>query len=137
VTVIADTGPLYALIDSSDAWHGRVVEWWLANKDEIVVPVCVLPEVCYLLHQRISPDAEAAFVRAIADGEFIVEQLDPEDVARSDVLMHKYLDLALGFVDATVIATAERLDATEVLTTDRRHFTAVRPRHIGKLRLSP
>ncbi len=137
MTVVADTGPLYALIDSADAWHDRVVDWWRANRQPVVIPVCVLSEVCYLLHTRISPDAEAAFVRALADGEFTTEPLEPEDVTRASELLEKYSDLALGFVDATVIATAERLDVTEVLTTDRRHFAAVRPRHIRSLRLSP
>lgn len=137
MTVIADTGPLYALVDASDTWHKRVVEWWRKNREPVVVPVCVLPEVCYLLHTRISQLAEAAFVRAIADGEFVIEPLESEDMARADALVRRYADLDLGFVDATVIATAERLDATEVLTTDRRHFSAVRPRHVGALRLSP
>ena len=137
MTVVADTGPLYALIDSDDAWHGRVVDWWRANRQPVVIPVCVLPEVCYLLHTRISPEAEAAFVRAMADGEFTAEPLEPEDVVRSSELLEKYSDLALGFVDATVIATAERLDVTEILTTDRRHFVAVRPRHIRSFLLSP
>lgn len=137
MTVVADTGPLYALIDSADAWHDRVVDWWRANRQPIVIPVCVLPEVCYLLHTRISPEAEAAFVRAMADGEFTAESLEPEDVVRSSGLLEKYSDLSLGFVDATVIATAERLDVTEILTTDRRHFAAVRPRHIRSFQLSP
>lgn len=137
MTVIADTGPLYALVDADDEWHGRVVEWWRANRDPVVVPVCVLPEVCYLLHTRISQQAEAAFIRAVAKGEFVVEPLEPADITRAAMLVGKYSDLELGFVDATVIATAERLDATEVLTTDRRRFSAVRPRHVGALRLSP
>jgi predicted nucleic acid-binding protein len=137
MTVIADTGPLYALVDADDAWHSRVVEWWRANKSPIVVPVCVLPELCYLLHTRISPDAEAAFVRAIANGEFTIEPLEPEDIVRADIIMQKYTDLNLGFTDATVIATAERLDAVEILTTNRRHFAQVRPRHAGSLTLRP
>lgn len=137
MTIIADTGPLYALIDASDAWHKRIVEWWRKNREPLVVPVCVLPEVCYLLHTRISQRAEAAFVRSIADGEFVIESLEAEDVARAEALIRKYADLELGFVDATVIATAERLDAIEVVTTDRRHFSAVRPRHVGAFRLSP
>lgn len=137
MTVIADTGPLYALVDSDDAWHARVVDWWRANRSAVVIPVCVLPEVCYLLHQRISPDAEAAFVHAIANGEFNIEQLDATDVSRAEWIMRKYFDLKMGFVDATVIATAERLDAVEILTTDRRHFSQVRPRHTTSLRLSP
>jgi len=137
VTIVADTGPLYALVDASDAWHKRVVEWWRKNREPVVVPVCVLPEVCYLLHTRISQQAEAAFVRSITDGEFVIESLEAEDVARAEALIRKYADLGLGFVDATVIATAERLDAVEVVTTDRRHFSAVRPRHVGAFRLSP
>lgn len=137
MTVIADTGPLYALVDAGDAWHERVVEWWRANREQVVVPVCVLPEVCYLLHTRISQQAESAFIRAVAKGEFVVEPLEPADITRAAMLVGKYADLELGFVDATVIATAERLDATEVLTTDRRHFSAVRPHHVGALRLSP
>lgn len=137
MTVIADTGPLYALVDSDDAWHERVLGWWRVNREPVVVPVCVLPEVCYLLHTRISQEAETVFVRAVADGEFVIEPLEPEDIVRAEVLVRKYADLGLGFVDATVIATAERLDVTEVLTTDRRHFHAVRPRHVGTLRLSP
>ena len=137
MTIVADTGPLYALVDASDAWHKRVVEWWRKNREPVVVPVCVLPEVCYLLHTRISHRAESAFVRAVADGEFVIESLEAEDVARAETLIRKYADLELGFVDATVIATAERLDAIEVVTTDRRHFSAVRPRHVGAFRLSP
>ena len=137
MTVIADTGPLYALIDSSDAWHKRVVEWWRRNSEPVVIPMCVLPEVCYLLHTRISQQAEAAFVRAICDGEFIIEPLEFDDVIRADAVLRKYSDLDFGFVDASVIATAERLDATDILTTDRRHFSAVRPEHVGSFRLSP
>lgn len=137
MTVVADTGPLYALVDSDDAWHERVVDWWRTNREPIVVPVCVLPEVCYLLHTRISQEAEAAFVRTVARGELTIEPLEPEDIARVDTLVRKYADLGLGFVDATVIAAAERLDARDVLTTDRRHFNAVKPRHVGALRLFP
>lgn len=129
MTVVADTGALYALVDASDRWHARVVEWWRANAKPVVVPVVVLPEVTYLLATRISPAAEEAFVAAVAAGEFTVEPLEPEDLGRAVELMRRYADLPLGFVDAAVAATAERLDTREVLTTDRRHFGVIRPRH--------
>jgi predicted nucleic acid-binding protein len=124
--VIADTGPLYALIDRSDAWHERVTAWWTAQARHIRVPITVLPEVCYLLQTRISAQAEQAFVRSVANGELIIEPVESHDVIRASVLMRESLDFPLGFVDATVIAVAERLGAREILTTDRRHFTAVR-----------
>lgn len=137
MTVIADTGPLYALIDKDDTWHARVVAWWTERGRDVVIPVSVLPEVSYLLQTRIGPAAEQAFIRAVADGEFTTEQLEPEDITRAATLMQEYADLPLGFVDATVVATAERLGVREILTTDRRHFGVVRPKHATSLGLVP
>ena len=124
--VICDTGPLYALVDRSDAWHERVTAWWTAQARHVRVPITVLPEVCYLLQTRIGAQAEQAFVRSVANGEWIIEPVESDDVIRASTLMREYLDVPLGFVDATVIAVAERLGAREILTTDRRHFSAVR-----------
>ncbi len=137
MTIIADTGPLYALVDASDAWHERVMAWWRANRQPVVVPVTVLPEVCYLLQTRISHEAELAFVRAVADGEFVVEHVEDSDIDRAAEVMDRYADASLGFVDASIAAMAERLDARDVLTTDRRHFGVIRPRHARGFRLLP
>ena len=137
MTVIADTGALYALVDASDAWHARVVTWWREQARTVVVPVTVLPEICYLLQTRIGVAAESAFIHAVADGEFTIEALEPEDFTRIAALMDKYADLPLGFVDASVIAIAERLVTRDILTTDRRHFSVVRPRHARTLALLP
>jgi len=52
-------------------------------------------------------------------------------------LAGKYIDMKLGTTDASVIALAERLRIAEVATLDRRHFTAVRPRHVTALTLLP
>jgi hypothetical protein len=40
-------------------------------------------------------------------------------------------------VDASIIAMAERLGVTTILTTDHRHFAVVRPAHCERLRLVP
>jgi predicted nucleic acid-binding protein len=137
VIVVADTGPLYALVDRSDAWHRRVVDWWTSNRATVVIPAEVLPEVCYLLQRRIGADAEAAFVEAVAHGEFTIEPLEREDLSRVAELTRKYIDMPLGFVDATVIAAAERLETREILTTDRKHFSAVKPGHARSFALHP
>jgi predicted nucleic acid-binding protein len=47
----------------------------------------------------------------------------------------RYADLPLGTVDATVVAAAERLGITAIATTDRRHFSVVRPAHAEALEL--
>ena len=140
--VVADTGALYALVDASDAWHHRVVQWWGgagrgARHGDLVVPVTVLPELAYLPRTRIGPAAEVAFIRAVVDGEFTVEPLEPEDVERAAELMERYSNLPLGFVDSTIVALTERLETRDLLTTDRRHFSVVRPRHTKALGLHP
>ncbi|HYT71765.1 MAG TPA: PIN domain-containing protein [Gemmatimonadales bacterium] len=137
LTTVADTGAIYALLDRRDAWHERVRGWWESGTGEVLLPVTILPEITYLVQRRKGIEAETGFVRAVAVGELTVEPLEPGDFDRSAELMQDYRDLPLGFVDATVVAVAERLDAGSVLTTDRRHFAIVRPRHVERLRLAP
>ena len=128
MTVVADTGALYALMDASDAWHARVRAWWASGAHDVIVPMSVLPEICYLLQARIGPLAEIAFLRAVAAGEFALEPVTPADLPRVVELVKRYADLPLGYVDATLVAVAERIGARTLLTTDRRHFGVVRGR---------
>jgi predicted nucleic acid-binding protein len=44
---------------------------------------------------------------------------------------------ALGTVDASVVAAAERLGVGEIATIDRRHFGVVRPANVEAFRLLP
>ena len=134
---LADTGVLYALVDAGDLWHQRVIAWWEKSDHDVFVPVTVLPEVAYLLQSRIGPMAEERFIRAVADGEFEVEPLESEDVDRTAELMAAYIDMPLGFVDARVMAIAERTATRDILTTDRRHFSVVRPRHAKRFTILP
>jgi len=130
---VADTGAIYALVDRADAWHSRVLEWWGNASRRIYLPAAILPEVCYLLQTRISADAEIAFVRSVRDGEFDVVEHELADFARAHALMVTFRDLGLGFVDAMVIAVAERVGAGELLTTDRRHFTVAPAKRVWSL----
>jgi uncharacterized protein len=52
-------------------------------------------------------------------------------------LIETYADLRLGTIDASVIATAERLGLTSIATLDHRHFSVVRPRHTKAFTLLP
>lgn len=137
LTFLADTGAIYALIDRSDAWHDRVASWWARSPRRVRLPVTIIPEISYLLGTRVGPEAEEAFIRALADGEFFIEPLQQEDVVRAAELMGVYRDAPLGFVDASIVAQAERLGVVSLLTTDRRHLSLVRPRHVPSFRLEP
>ena len=97
----------------------------------------VVTEVAYFLADRLGPAAELAFARALRAGELAVEPVEPADWPRIEELVSRYHDLPLGIVDASVVATCERLGETTLATLDRRHFAAVRPLHADAFVLVP
>ena len=135
MAVIIDTGILYALADADDRWHEPAIAWVQGTSDLIIAPVTVLPEVTYLLHTRLGADAELAFVNSVTAGEIEIEELRRQDLTRTSEILRRYPDI--GFVDATVVAIAERLKIDTLATTDRRHFMAVRPKHLKTFTLVP
>jgi predicted nucleic acid-binding protein len=135
MALLVDTGVLYALADSADAWHGRVRAFLLAEDEILLAPVTVLPEVAYLLQMRLGSKAERAFVRSLAKGEMDIEPLRDADLSRADAILERYPEI--GFVDASVVAMAERLKLRRIATTDRRHFAKIRPAHVTGFDLVP
>jgi uncharacterized protein len=133
--LLLDTGVLYALADRGDAWHARARALLSSARDPLLTPITVIPEVTYLLATRIGDHAELAFVRSLADGEIGIEPVDAIVCTRAQELMVEYP--AIGFVDATLVAIAERLKLLKIATTDRRHFSAIRPRHTQHFALVP
>jgi uncharacterized protein len=138
--IICDTGPLVAAALINDDDHYACVELMtglhLAGR-QILVPAPVVAEVGYLLAREATAAVEAAFLRSLADGDFVPVDLTTADYARMAELVNQYADLGLGTTDAAVISLSERLKITEIATLDHRHFTVVRPRHVQALTLLP
>jgi predicted nucleic acid-binding protein len=135
--ILVDTGPLYAMADRDDDWHSRVVRFLGRSRDELIVPVAVLPEAAYLLAAHLGADAERKLVRSVIKGEMGLAELTTPDLRRTLELLDRYAAARIGFVDATVVATAERLRISRILTTDRRDFSLIRPRHCKAFELLP
>jgi predicted nucleic acid-binding protein len=135
--ILVDTGPLYAMADRDDDWHSRVVRFLGRSRDELIVPVAVLPEAAYLLAAHLGPDAEGKLVRSVVNGEMGLAELTTRDMRRALELLERYAAARIGFVDATVVATAERLKISRILTTDRRDFSLIQPRHCKAFELLP
>ncbi|MGH7758909.1 MAG: type II toxin-antitoxin system VapC family toxin [Candidatus Dormibacteria bacterium] len=132
---VVDSGPLYAAADLDDADHERSLAALSAPGLQLVIPAMVVAEVTYFIGTRLGPGAEARFLLSLAQLE--VEAPIRQDWERIAELVTQYQDFPLGGTDAAVIALAERLGATTVVTLDRRHFSAVRPRHCQALTLAP
>jgi predicted nucleic acid-binding protein len=135
MALLLDTGILYALADEDDDWHQRSRDLIAERPDVLLVPLTVIPEVAYLMHDRLGPQAETTFIRSIASGELSIQSLTTGDFERTSTVMERYPDI--DFVDASVVAIAERLQLRAIATTDRRHFGKIRPSHVKEFELVP
>ena len=134
--MIIDTSVLFAAVDASDPAHaaaGAIV----SSPEPRLVPESVVVEADWLIADRFGVEVELRFLRALDEGHVVVEPIQPEDRIRATFLIDRYRDLRLGYVDATIIATAERLGERKIATLDRRHFSVVRPSHIETFELLP
>jgi hypothetical protein len=132
---VVDAGPLYATADTDDQDH-EACRAVLARADlRLVIPALVVAEATYLVGRRLGAQAEAAFLRGL--GTLDVEGPALEDFERIADLVETYSNFPLGGTDASVIALAERTTAEIVITLDRRHFAAIKPRHCEAFHLLP
>ena len=93
---------------------------------DLLVPEPVIVEVDQLLRSRVGAHAARLFLQAIAAGEHTVLDMSPGLLRRAVEFDTGFADLELGYVDAAVMAIAER-DRLPVLTFDFEHFRATRP----------
>jgi len=135
--ILVDTGILYAMADIDDNWHKPIKVFLKTTKDILIVPITVLPEICYLLNIHLGQEAERKLISSIIQGALRIEGLTIEDFQRTFQLLEIYSDANIGFVDASMVAIAERLKIHRILTTDRKHFSFIRPRHCQTLILLP
>jgi uncharacterized protein len=135
--LVVDAGPLYAYVDADDAHHDACLALLEGHPGPLVVPTLVVTEVTYLLAGRLGHQAEVRFLGDLASGALTPAGVDMDDWLRIAELVATYHDLPLGTVDASVVATCERLGVATVATLDRRHFSVVRPRHTAAFEMVP
>jgi uncharacterized protein len=135
VSVLLDTGIVYAYYDRSDAWHDRARRLVQGEQRGLILPAPVIPEVDHLLGQRLGSRSRLTFYTGIVEGYYLVADLPREAYGRIADLNRRFDDLDLGFVDAAIVALAETLGLLRVATTDRRHFQPLA--EVLSLRLLP
>jgi predicted nucleic acid-binding protein len=122
MSVLLDTGIVYAYYDRSDRWHQRARALLLGEQRGLILPAPVVPEVDHLLGVRLGPTSRLTFCAGIVEGYYLVTDLPRASYARVADLNRRFTDLELGFVDAAIVALAEALGISRIATTDRRHF---------------
>ena len=137
MALILDTGPIYGLFDQTDTWHAACKELILGTEERRVIPSPVLVEVEHLFVRDGHGDAFGVLLNDIVAGAYTVADLQQGDYERVAQICQRYADSDVGFVDATVLAIAERLNEPKLATLDHRHFDLLRPRHVDALELLP
>jgi predicted nucleic acid-binding protein len=134
---IIDSGFIYALLDQTDEHHASVVSAMQSYRGRILLPIPAITEVTFLLGRNFGVDATAFFLESLGDNVYDIEVPEIVDYVRSAEILRQYEDNNIDFVDACIVAIAERLKITKILTVDRRHFSVFRPEHCQVFELLP
>lgn len=125
---LLDTGPLVAYLDARDGSHGEVTAALAGFPGRLATTSAVITEAMRLVSGVPGgPALLAAFVAA--SGLQVHDLAQPEPLREAAARMEKYEDTPMDYADATLILLAERLEALDVFTLDRRGFSTYRTRH--------
>lgn len=117
--VLVDSGPLIALFNGADRWHGPVRDWLRANPAATLHSTwCVATEVCALLARRTHNDAALDFLRWAQRGAIALDAPVPGTLTEVLRISERFASLPFDLADASVAEAAARLKLRHVLSLD-------------------
>jgi predicted nucleic acid-binding protein len=125
--VLLDTSAIISLSDRSHHLHREIERIVTDKKNLCIIPSTVAVEVCQLLKYRFGAEYEIKFLKEIHKSSFIMETVGFGDFKRIIEILEKYRDINAGFIDASIVAIAERLGTNKLLTLDKKHFSVLIP----------
>ncbi len=137
MSYLLDTGFFYALLNQTENLHERVATASQTLNGTVYLPTPVTTEVAYLLLRDLGSDAVADFADSLADSNIVLLEPKSEDYRRAASVIRQYRDARIDFVDAVIVALAERLNITRILTIDQRDFRLFRPTHCPAFEIIP
>ena len=127
--ILVDTGPFVALFDPQDDEHRRCKDILSTIRGPLFTTIPVLTEAFHLLTPNsIGADRLRDF---ILEGGVSLWFMDNAMTTRAFELMEQYSDRPMDLADGSIVAAAEALRTTQVLTLDRNDFAVYRAR-IGR-----
>lgn len=134
--VLLDTGPIVGFLYGADGHHAASEAAIAASSKKgraLSTTWEVIGEAYTLFRMRYSPAESAApaleVLRWARESAVEVLRTNEADHQRAAALLGVYAQLRLSYVDALLLATAERNRVEELITVDGRHFEAVRLAH--------
>jgi predicted nucleic acid-binding protein len=122
--ILVDTGPMVALVDPNDQYHGACLETFKKLLPPLGTVWPVITETMYLLTGRLR--GQEGVWGLIERGAIELLPFGLADVPRTRELMRQYADLPMDLADAALIAVAEREGIRKIFTVDRKDFSVYR-----------
>jgi hypothetical protein len=133
--ILADTGPIVAMLSASDEHHEACVEKLRHIRGPLLTCWPVLTEAAWLL--RAYPRALRRLLSSFDSGIFQLLSLDESDLSGIAAILAKYQGLGLQLADASLLHLANRDGIETIFTLDRRDFSVLRLARGKKLRVIP
>jgi len=122
--VLADTGPIVAILSRRDQYHKTCVEALRDMPGPLFTCWPVITEVAWLL--RRDSNAIQQLLGSIDIGLLEMLTLTTADAKPIAAIMKKYRDIRIQLADASLVHLAARDGLDTVFTLDRRDFSAYR-----------
>lgn len=133
--VLTDTGPLVALLSSTDQYHEVCLQTVQGLRGPLLTCWPVITEAAWLLQS--SPGAFERVLRSISDGAVEILPFAGKEAAGVAQIMKQYGSLRPQFADAVLVYLAARENIRTIFTLDRRDFSVYRAGRKATFRIVP
>ncbi|MAU12614.1 MAG: twitching motility protein PilT [Anaerolineaceae bacterium] len=134
---IVDTSFIVAMFNKNDKYYQACQDAYHKQAQVIFLLQPALSEIAYMLRRYSPYNTVITFFNGISQSKFQLIEVNESDLLRAAAIMGQYADAELDFVDAAIVAVAERLSIQDIFTLDQRDFSIIRPKHCDYFRLTP
>ena len=137
MSILVDTGFVYALFQPADPHHERAIAFSEENSEPMLLPAVILPELGFLFRRDNGYASVIQWLEQFRYTEARIAPMIQEDLGQIYEIAEQYADSRFDVVDCCIMAMAERLQITKIATFDRRDFLTVRPDHTDYFEVVP
>jgi len=135
--ILADAGPLVALIDGGEPDHDACVACLPEIRAPMVTTWPAFTEAMYLLGEAGGWRAQEALWGMLQQGDLEIAPQGSQHHGRMRFLMQKYRDRPMDLADASLVCLAEERSIRDIFTLDRQDFSTYRIHGRQSFRLWP
>jgi uncharacterized protein len=124
-STLVDAGPLIALFDKDDRYHGQVLIFLKKYKGNLITTWPVITEAIHML--SFSINAQKSCLTWIKRRGLFIFDLTIDHIERLIELMDNYSDLPMDLADASLWVASEEVRTVRIATIDS-DYRVYRPR---------